>query len=611
MNFDLKIGSVALTLLATPTLTHAQTNYNWTSGKNGWTLQNRLAHSKPILFRFPWIEFKNKKIVTLRPNTNITLKRGYTVRLENATAHVSFKLFPTYLRETVTITAKGQDLNIDKLALVDADAPTAQVRGTVQGSPLATPTEYFSVEHPMANSSVKQNHAISMAERKLSIRAGQTVTYSAVIGVAAPGQLRRSFDAYIEKTRAHPYRPFLHYNCWYDLGWTDKYTQPECLNRIAKFGQELTKKRGVKLASFLFDDGWDDPTTTWSFDKGLPNGFKPLSDEAAKYHSAPGAWLSPWGGYGDRRDQRLKAAKKGGYEVDSQGLALSGPKYFNKFRAVCLNLLAQGVNQFKFDGTGSPDKQYPGSRFDSDFDAAISLIRDLRKAKPDLFVNLTTGTWPSPFWTQYADSTWRGGDDHSFAGVGTWRQKWMTYRDGQTYQNVVKQGPLYPLNSLMLHGIIYARYAEHLGNDPGNDFAADAQAYFGTGTQLEEMYITPALLTPQNWDDLAAAAKWAKSQADVLEDAHWVGGDPQKLQVYGHAGWNGSRAYLQLRNPSDHPQEFVINLKRDLELPNAGGAFVGTQPFAQRKPPLRFKSGAAVSITLQPFQVLTLDLRKG
>jgi hypothetical protein len=45
-----------------------------------------------------------------------------------------------------------------------------------------------------------------------------------------------------------------------------------------------------------------------------------------------------------------------------------------------------------------------GSRFDSDFDAAISLIGDLRKANPDLYVNLTTGTYPSPFWLRFADS---------------------------------------------------------------------------------------------------------------------------------------------------------------------------------------------------------------
>ena len=74
-----------------------------------------------------------------------------------------------------------------------------------------------------------------------------------------------------------------------------------------------------------------------------------------------------------------------------------------------------------------------GSQFDSDFDAAIHLIGDLRQAKPDLYINLTTGTYPSPFWLMYADSIWRGGEDDSFAGVGPERERWITYRDGETY----------------------------------------------------------------------------------------------------------------------------------------------------------------------------------
>ena len=31
--------------------------------------------------------------------------------------------------------------------------------------------------------------------------------------------------------------------------------------------------------------------------------------------------------------------------------------------------------------------------------------------------------------------------------------------------------------------------------DPGNDFPNEVRSYFGTGTQLQEMYITPSLLT--------------------------------------------------------------------------------------------------------------------
>jgi hypothetical protein len=41
----------------------------------------------------------------------------------------------------------------------------------------------------------------------------------------------------------------------------------------------------------------------------------------------------------------------------------------------------------------------------------------------------------------------------------------------KTYQNVVKGGPLYPLNSIMLHGLLYATYCEKLEKADDKDFA--------------------------------------------------------------------------------------------------------------------------------------------
>lgn len=52
---------------------------------------------------------------------------------------------------------------------------------------------------------------------------------------------------------------------------------------------------------------------------------------------------------------------------------------------------------------------YKGSPFASDFDASIALLHNMRRANPNLFINLTTGTNASPSWLFYADSIWRQG----------------------------------------------------------------------------------------------------------------------------------------------------------------------------------------------------------
>ena len=517
-----------------------------------------------------------------------------------------------YIRQEVNIRALHQPLALAQVGLIDVVLPGASVSGHVKGSPVTAGTWFLGFEHPLSDCRIRSDRATCWLSRELPVQAGNSVTYSSVIGVAHPTQLRRDFLNYVELERAHPYRTFLHYNSWYDLGYFDRYNEQAAVGVVQSFGEELTKKRGVKLDSFMFDDGWDDPTTLWKFNPGFPDGLTKVSQTATSFGAAPGIWLSPWGGYDKPKEQRLASARAQGFETNEGGLALSGPKYYRYFRDTCLDMIAKySVNQFKFDGTGNVNEVIKGSEFDSDFDAAIHLIGDLRAKKPDLYVNLTTGTYPSPFWLLYADSIWRGGDDHSFAGVGTNRQRWITYRDSQLYRWVVEEGPLFPMNSLMLHGLIFARYAERLGDDPGHDFSDEVHSYFGTGTQLQEMYITPSLLSSQDWDVLAESAKWSRESAQALKDSHWIGGDPARLEVYGWASWSHEKAIMTLRNPSDQPQDFTARLSMLLELPGgAARAYVARSPWKNdsASPAVTLRSQEQHAFHLKPFQVLTLEM---
>ena len=517
-----------------------------------------------------------------------------------------------YVRQFLTLNAVGKDVPISRVRLIDSQLSGAYVDGSVKGSPLVAGNFFLGFEHPLSDSKVTAGRAVAYIDRDLPLSAGQSITYSSVIGVARTGQLRRDFLRYIERERAHPYRTFLHYNSWYDIGYSNPYSEADAINRINAFGQELHLKRGVTLNSFLFDDGWDNHDSIWGFNSGFPDGLTAVRAAAAKYGAAPGIWLSPWGGYDGPKKQRIAFGKAHGYEIVDGGFALSGPKYYDRFHDVCLQMIEKyGVNQFKFDGTGNADSVFPGSKFDSDFAAAINLIGQLRQVKPDIYINLTTGTYPSPFWLLYADSIWRGGYDDSTAGVGPYRERWITYRDADTYEEVVRRGPLYPLNSLMLHGMIYAKRHKQLNTDPGNDFRNEIRSYFGTGTQLQEMYITPSLLTQANWDDLAEAAKWSRSHADILKDTHWIGGDPAWLEVYGWASWAPRMGILVMRNPSDKPQTFSVDIQKAFQLPvNAPRAYSAKSPWKSDadKPSIQLRAGVPLEFHLAPFEVLTLDM---
>jgi hypothetical protein len=516
-----------------------------------------------------------------------------------------------YVRQEVELRPAGADVPVREIVLLDLDAPGARVSGSVKGSPVVAGNLFLGFEHPLSESAVAGTRAHASLPRELPLRRGTTFTVSSVLGTTPPGQLRRGFLRYVERERAHPYRPFLHYNSWYDIGYFSKYDEAAALGVIHAFGRELNRQRGVTLDSFLFDDGWDDARTLWHFHSGFPRGFGPIREAAAEYGAAPGVWLSPWGGYGQPKQDRLAYGRAQGFETNEGGFALSGPKYYARFPETCLEMIRKyGVNQFKIDGTGNASRAFPGSVFDSDFDAALHLIAELRAAKPDLFVNLTTGTYPSPFWLRHADSIWRGGEDHDFAGVGSDRQRWITYRDGDTFRGIVSRGPLFPLNSLMLHGMIYARSAHNLNTDPRNDFPSEVRAYFGTGTQLQEMYITPALLKPADWEVLAESANWARRNADPLSDTHWVGGDPRELEPYGHAAWSPTKGILVLRNPGDAPKTLELDVAEAFELPqDAPGVYAAASPWrADRgRTPVQLRAGTPHSFELAPFEVLTLE----
>jgi hypothetical protein len=518
----------------------------------------------------------------------------------------------SYVREYLTLRALEKDVLVKEIALFDDSADGAKTIGAVVGSPVVAGDFFFGYEHPMARNLVSNGSEVRCAfSRNAVLTAGESLVQSCVIGVAPPGQLRRGFLNYIERERARPYAPFLHYNSWYDIAWEDrKFNEAESVDAINQFGRELVQKRGVHLSSFLFDDGWDDDRTLWNFNSGFPNGFTPLRHAAAAFGSGIGVWLSPFGGYAQARQQRLKYASQFGFETNSSGFSLAGPKYYARFHDICLEMITKyGVNQFKFDGLAAAGRS-SASGLTRDGDAMLRLLGDLRAAKADIYINQTTGTWPSPFWLLSVDSTWRGGDDDGFSGKGSARQKWITYRDLNTYRNIVQGGPLYPLNSLMLHGILYAVHAERLDTADDEDFRDEVREYFGTGTQLQEMYITPKLLNSRNWDDLAEAARWSAGNGDVLVDTHWVGGDPAGGQVYGWASWSPRKAILVLRNPDDRSADFIADAGAVFELPPGARKSVKLHsPWKQDRdqPPVELRAGKPHTFSLRPFEVLILE----
>ena len=548
-----------------------------------------------------------------------------------------------YLRQHIELTTTSEPVELVDAVLWDVAVPNARVAGSVDGSPAVSGNLFFACEHPMSWTRILDSAAADEKEARLqcgypfqaTLRPGGSLGRSWVVGIVPERQLRRGFLYYLERERAQPYRPFLHYNNGSEIGcryWQKqghgepgeaeqfrRNQQQVWLENIDAFGSELVAKRGVTMDSFVHDFEWDDENAVWRFHQGYPDGFAPVEQAAQRHGASVGVWLSPWGGYPCRK-ARIESGRRQGFETNDQGLTLAGPRYYARVRAVCAGMVRQfGVNYFKFDGFGAGNNQTGAGPYASDVESLLRLIDELREIDPHVFVNPSTGSWPSPFWLFWADSIWRQGSDTSLAGKGSQRQQWITYRDGGVYAGVLARGPLYPINALMIHGI-YVNHLPLFGNpyDPASqrptyepgDIVAEIRSFFGTGTNLQELYVAPDLMTPETWDALAEAANWARENSDVLVDTHWVAGDPAKGEVYGWASWSPRKANLVLRNPDDKPARITLDLATAFELPDgAAQQYVLKSPWKEDadEPPLTASAGRPHTFELQPFDVLSLE----
>ena len=516
-----------------------------------------------------------------------------------------------YLRTEMDIKA-ARDLSMKGIVAMNYlvaknSAYTApEVVGNTRGAILASNHIFAGLETPMGLNSCKDEgnatHIEGLWRRNTTLKAGKTWNISSVVGLVAPKQLRRSFLAYSERERAVAWRPYPVYISWYELNidrnnaqapsYKGNMTVEQCADVVSHWKTHFYDKYQMAPKAFVWDDGWDQ-YGTWTFNPNFPNGFDEPANEAKKMGTGIGAWLGPVGGYGQSGEYRRA------YWRSKGGMQLSNEDYYNFFIRCCTNMIDRyDFRFFKFDGISAqasaigPDE---GTRGEENAEAIISIERAVRQKRPDIFLNTTVGTWASPFWFHFTDAVWRQEGDYGEAGdQGTDRERWITYRDRLVYQNFIQRSPVCPINTLMTHGFILSRWGAVSKNMDYDGIVREMRCAFACGSGMVELYNDYKLMDEIKdnqgnagalWKDLAECIKWQQEQADVLPDAHWVGGNPwdgKKANVYGWAAWNGKKSVLTLRNPSASAQSFTMTLREALEIPSyVRGKITLTHAFSQ------------------------------
>jgi len=329
--------------------------------------------------------------------------------------------------------------------------------------------------------------------------------------------MRRTFLEYLERERPRPYSPFLHYNSWYDIGYTNRYSSDGARGRINFFGKELVEKRRVQLDSFSSMMAGITPAASGI---SIPDSRKDLHPRCrlrrnitrgsgfgfphgvATRRRKSNVW--PLGTRPDMRSKMTALLFRAPFTMlVSSRCAWNAPQVWSQPVQIRRDgqckpgLSRQSIRQRlrcrnPFDRTASERSPWPFYQLDHrhlSF-AVLALVRRFhlaRRRRPQLFR-------PREF-TPALD----------------------LLSECSTYKNIVLQGPLFPLNSLMLHGLIYAQHAEGLQSDPSRDFADEIHSYFGSGTQLQEMYITPSLLSTTRLEHSGRGSKLGSSKRSHFE----------------------------------------------------------------------------------------------
>lgn len=473
---------------------------------------------------------------------------------------------------------------------------------------------FFGLEYPTA-----ENHIRSEPSGPIRIKCGQEIGEKivedwvesewAVTAIAPDPYVKLWFNRYMDHVRVAPLKPYLLYNTWYDVR-SELYTEhPEdvmneanLLKIIRDFKREMVEKRGFQLDAFVLDDGWDIYESDWKLrDKEFPGGLTPITEELRNINTVLGIWLGPTGGYSYRM-KRIDWMKDHGYETMGEEintnramLCLAGQNYKHLFKKRVVDFVKnEGVGYFKWDGIqfscSEPDHAHPVGIYSrrAVMETVADLCQTARQINPDVFLNITSGTWLSPWWMKYANMIWMQGRDYGYSDIPSIsrRDAAMTYRDVVLYQNYGINDSWTPISNLMTHGIIKGRLDKlSFETESLNKFTNNALLYFTRGVTMWELYISPHLLSEEEWDALAQSIRWAKSRFPILKRTEMIGGNPGKREPYGYAHFVDKHGIIALRNPSIQSLSISIGL-----LPSQGISPHATSLVLERVYPTRWIS---------------------
>ena len=426
-----------------------------------------------------------------------------------------------------------------------------------KGQPVFIDNSWFvGLEHPYSKSYQKSGEVILRQFPGNKFGKNLFNLQTLVLGAAPAGKAKMIMNDYVKSIR-RPIKSVSLFNTWCHMR-EDELTEKNMIKTVEQLHKGLAPY-DYMFDVFVIDDGWQEKKSVWGFRKDrLPRGLSALREKFVEQGSKLGLWVSLPGSNLD-----IKWGEKLGFKAAFTRFYCLSTKLYNDALRVRLKDLIKNdkVSYFKHDFNYFVCGRVGHGHFISDdqsseanVNALLSVLKYEAKLNPDLFLAVTSGLWPSPWWLPYCDTTWMGGKDHDAnKKIHALRgcEFEMNYRDGALYKMLVKEGKIFPLSALMTHGIVDARHnVYNMTAEDDIGWCNYLMNYLGRGTLMREFYLSPELITKKRWEMIARGLRWAKNLDAAMADSHFILGNPLKAELFGYQGDDAVTSYVSLRNPS-------------------------------------------------------------
>lgn len=484
------------------------------------------------------------------------------------------------------------------------------------GQPVFFEDSFWGLEYP-AGYNHYENDILALTHFPAKSFKNKYTSKTIVFGVTEKGKVEKRFLQYLNTILALPFNQkelFINYNTWMTLMPP---TEENSLELISLFNEKLFTPYDAYFDTYTIDDGWDDKKSLWNIRSDrFPNRFDSIRTELKSIKSELGLWLSPSSGY----DHGPWLVANGYAQNGTRGkyICQSDPKYVSDLNKIIEELVVSNdLKFFKFDGNcvncdavDHPWHLTGDFAKETNVDALLDLLSNIKEKQPNIYIDITTGVWLSPWWLQYSSSIWGelyDGDPKAIIPTPIPGYGKFTTRDMMIHKRV-SENPAFPFNAIEHLGIYTPDY---------NTMHDEIMSIIGRGSRLLTFYFNPyeLLRTDEDWEFLGRALNWARLNSKVLGNTKLIKSDIENYEPYGYLHFSNNKGIISISNPFIEPKSISVSLQDLMDAEPAKVNKVRPEFYAEIVYPYRqildsnLSYNDSINVELQGYESLLIEVK--